>query len=433
MCSRACSHGTAHRMKVYLVFQLLLVLHVLAINVRDDRSLGEKTADGLQLDGNNDLPLVRGTQVCFTTHPDYNARQCEQGALGMTLENLRDELFRHAARASMSLQELQLKCKKRVKVFTILEMEAKFPQLATCWLSTYAGQLQFGAQNVACRAETLEEADVVYMPAYLAQECNWPHYGGADCNHQANTFRKGQICREEALEAASLLQKEHGKPVIINDMHPFDSIHGHEAKQIWAKLNLLTTMYTKRHTISQPPPPVWPRCLVCSANKTAQCYGTALNQKRYKLTFKGNMRSNVIRQAVADQSHNPGERVVIVESGDGQYDYDELLFNTMFSLILPGDAAFSYRFTEAVCSGGVPVLVTDDWLPPFEQSVPFESYGIKVSEATARGGGLMAELGKHKMRDLEERRQLARRLCERSLSKVELQARHMISEALRIL
>lgn len=54
--------------------------------------------------------------------------------------------------------------------------------------------------------------------------------------------------------------------------------------------------------------------------------------------------------------------------------------NTSFTLALRGDVEFSYRFTEAVCSGAVPVLVADGWVPPFNSLVPFDNYGVRVSE-----------------------------------------------------
>lgn len=56
--------------------------------------------------------------------------------------------------------------------------------------------------------------------------------------------------------------------------------------------------------------------------------------------------------------------------------------NSSYTLVLRGDCEFSYRFTEAVCSGSVPVLVSDGWVVPFSRSlVPFEEYGVRASEA----------------------------------------------------
>merc|ERR1719188_272834 len=128
------------------------------------------------------------------------------------------------------------------------------------------------------------------MPAYMAKKCNWPHYGGAKCHKSENTFRDGRVCHHEALQAAKLLQEEHGQPVIINDMASTGDVNGLQYQNIWAKSNLLMKRYNERHTISQPPPPLLPRCQFCSMDKQNECYGAALSQKKYKMSFKGNLK-----------------------------------------------------------------------------------------------------------------------------------------------
>merc|ERR1719478_986980 len=79
-----------------------------------------------------------------------------------------------------------------------------------------------------------------------------------------------------------------------------------------------------------------------------------------------------------------GKSVVISDKNDEQdtYDFDDLMISSRFVLILAGDDVWSFRFNEAVCSGGVPVLVTNLWIPPFENIVPFETYGVLVRESS---------------------------------------------------
>ena len=68
-----------------------------------------------------------------------------------------------------------------------------------------------------------------------------------------------------------------------------------------------------------------------------------------------------------------------------------VLRNSIFLLVLPGDHSITGRFNEAVCSGGIPVLVQPTtptvnnvgydgpqrWVPPLDELVPFSSYGIE--------------------------------------------------------
>lgn len=45
--------------------------------------------------------------------------------------------------------------------------------------------------------------------------------------------------------------------------------------------------------------------------------------------------------------------------------YDDIMRNSMFSGAPKGDCLWSYRFTEVMSAGAVPVVYDKDWLPPF--------------------------------------------------------------------
>jgi hypothetical protein len=70
------------------------------------------------------------------------------------------------------------------------------------------------------------------------------------------------------------------------------------------------------------------------------------------------------------------------------------LLHALFALVPPGDHLHSARLAEAVCGGGVPVLLRDDagpkWQPPFEEIVPFEIYGVIVDDDAQIGAVLNA-------------------------------------------
>lgn len=40
----------------------------------------------------------------------------------------------------------------------------------------------------------------------------------------------------------------------------------------------------------------------------------------------------------------------------------------------------SYRFVEVLSFGCIPVVLSDDWVVPFEELAPLSSYGIRVNE-----------------------------------------------------
>ena len=49
------------------------------------------------------------------------------------------------------------------------------------------------------------------------------------------------------------------------------------------------------------------------------------------------------------------------------------------------DVLFTYRFSEAVCSGGIPVMVTSSQVPPLQDLVPFDTYGVLIRDEEIPG------------------------------------------------
>ncbi len=62
----------------------------------------------------------------------------------------------------------------------------------------------------------------------------------------------------------------------------------------------------------------------------------------------------------------------------------------------------SYRFTEALSCGCVPVVLADDWVPPFVELVPLHTYGVSVVEAEwASVPDLLRSLPGHRVAQLQ--------------------------------
>ncbi|CAB9524859.1 Exostosin-1 [Seminavis robusta] len=64
--------------------------------------------------------------------------------------------------------------------------------------------------------------------------------------------------------------------------------------------------------------------------------------------------------------------------------YRELLLNSTFGGTPKGDSLYSYRFTETMSAGTIPVVYADDWLPPFnEHVVRWEDAAVFIEEKDA--------------------------------------------------
>ena len=162
------------------------------------------------------------------------------------------------------------------------------------------------------------------------------------------------------------------------------------------------------------------------------------NRSACVLTFKGSFQTtagkhgNDLRARVGALLHDPGHGIVVVDrdSEEGKtYDYRELMYNTVFTLIMRGDQLYSYRYTEAVCSGAVPVLLsTDGWVPPFSNLHPFSDYGVVVTEAELPQ--LVARLRAMPVDEVERLRNGAKNFCLHHLVTVHAQTDSLVASVL---
>lgn len=216
-------------------------------------------------------------------------------------------------------------------------------------------------------------------------ELNWPQYG----NWDANIVKPGDVCYESSMwEAVRLVQQirnssnSSGVFATVVDSLPnynFDEKLFASPLLSFAKLNTLASKWRKGRDISMPPPMVDRPARV----KYRQPEILGGNPKTYFLTFKGSFATSEVREQLG-KLHDPENGVVIVDSSieeSKQYTYEAVMSDSVYTLIVRGDAEFSYRFSEAVCSGAIPILIADGWVPPFESLVPFERYGFVFNES----------------------------------------------------
>jgi len=57
------------------------------------------------------------------------------------------------------------------------------------------------------------------------------------------------------------------------------------------------------------------------------------------------------------------------------------LQHSQFGLCPRGDSYYSYRLVETMAFGVIPVIISDDWVLPFEELIPWPSLSVRVREA----------------------------------------------------
>lgn len=166
--------------------------------------------------------------------------------------------------------------------------------------------------------------------------------------------------------------------ILIQDSLPYYNHLSVEAfadpSVIWAKNNLLEQHWRPiDEDISMPAP--GHRIILPPDNDASDEAQSLLmsGPKKHFLTFWGIFVSHPARERfqVLNKA-SAGIFILNSKSNDAMYyDHTSLLANSSYTLIPRGDCEFSYRFTEAICSGSVPVLVPDGWVVPVSRLVPF--------------------------------------------------------------
>jgi hypothetical protein len=394
--------------------------------------------------------------MCDESAEGFDATACLENVVGRTKADLQHELMHRDAPSNALLIEKPKKrtsqknmsqCARRFYTYTFEQFEEEFPYLASCRVSTYAAVVHATVLNDPCRTSNKSAADFLIPPPYLAQECNWPTYGGSGGCRGANLFRQGHQCKDNVARAFVKMQSRSGNKSILvidhnSDWTPYNlpAVEYSRRDWVWAKVNSKPPYYRPDVDVSMPPPAT-AHCTFVPDSASEE----PLESKRFFISFRGQFESRSMhrrsweaqrkglarstRKWVHNVLHNGRDRIIVDSSRytathkrkpgctippcfEDVYDFDMLLRSSRFILIIGGDVEFSYRFNEAVCSGGVPVLITQAWVPPFNEFVPFESYGVLVNETNeTQMDGLLHILQTLPEAEVERRRKMARKMC----------------------
>ena len=72
---------------------------------------------------------------------------------------------------------------------------------------------------------------------------------------------------------------------------------------------------------------------------------------------------------------------IIIETNNNNYSYEYLLNNSYFGLVVEGDLPWSYRLTETINSGCIPVIIKDKMKSlPFQQYIDYSKFSIIIEK-----------------------------------------------------
>jgi hypothetical protein len=122
--------------------------------------------------------------------------------------------------------------------------------------------------------------------------------------------------------------------------------------------------------------------LICPPAIKRYNFNNTVN-KNYFLSFKGNIHCSQSRNRVfkAFNKYNNG-KIVVIKRENNLYDYEDLLTNSLFSLVIEGDLPWSYRLTETINAGSIPIIIKpkNKNILAFDELVDYSLFSIVINE-----------------------------------------------------
>ena len=223
------------------------------------------------------------------------------------------------------------------------------------------------------------QADVLFPAEDISVEQHWPRYGD-----QRSAYVRGGFFEQSRYESyLSRIAQSPGTWCLVS-MHPMFRLpqcFKDRNNIIIADANLSAwERALNPRTISMPALPI--------------TRGPGRNVPRTILASFRGVISHPVRQSLA--ALHDGSRIICeaVESSNhiGRIDalagatdarYVELLERSIFALAPRGDALYSYRFTEALSFGCIPVVLSDGWVLPFDHTIAWTDAAVIVPESCA--------------------------------------------------
>jgi|SRR5579862_7133785 len=219
------------------------------------------------------------------------------------------------------------------------------------------------------------EADLCLPAEDIALEANWPRYGDP-----ANAFVRGSFNRDR-LNAYAETFTALRRPICVPNMYPYvrwpqlSASYGHI---LVADISLAGyERLLNPRTVSMPALPIVAGPGIAGSKSVLASFrGIASHPCREKLRAIHD--GTMIRCEIAD----PAAYVGRIDATTGARDdsYAELMAASIFAFVPRGDALFSYRLLKAMSFGCIPVVLSDNWVLPFDRTIVWSEIAMHFAE-----------------------------------------------------
>jgi hypothetical protein len=246
----------------------------------------------------------------------------------------------------------------------------------------------------------------VFLDVETCFETNWPNYASRQTTNSDmrynRTFQKKALnpCYKGGLGRCRYIQRALKAPIFhtagVNATLVVYDCAGNGQRDFFrhektAGLPVaMVSLSSERHQLrgfdhGQPPPAVKP--VVLTALQKQDIEECREESRPFLVVFAGNFRDKT-RKALK-QLHDEEKGILIFGRKErGKYlngtTFEDLLAGSKFALSPRGDNLFSYRFTEILSAGAIPIVHSNGWVLPFrEELVDWKECALHIPQEDA--------------------------------------------------
>jgi hypothetical protein len=284
-----------------------------------------------------------------------------------------------------------LRCIRSIRSRELLQAIVDHPYFDPVDWSDLNRRIARHGNETATRSYVFLDLETCYetnYPTYGNQSANWDHQGGRNvspmdgapdsecdglerCSSPIQRVLKSPLFRRFK-KLARLVYVECVDSAPLSVRQQFDS----------DQFSLVSITASKeQHDLKVDqglPPPAVAKIELADeeVREIESCRAEATSNRPYLFSFVGSVFNQARRDLV--DLHDPASGVVSLripdfqdkrESGELSVTFSELLRHSAFAAAPIGDNLFSYRFTEVLSAGAIPVVHSDGWVLPFRQEL----------------------------------------------------------------
>jgi hypothetical protein len=224
------------------------------------------------------------------------------------------------------------------------------------FFTIYSKEIMYICNNSNFTTDQFKQAN--YLITCLSDELNYPIYGNMDYANSKNKIKDINMFIKKFVNlnnSQKIIVFYHTPKVFIdNTINVCYSIPDDDNKNI----------------------------VICPPAIKQYKFNKNIN-KKYLISFKGNVNASKERNDVFNIfSKYSNDKNIFIERNNNNYDYDELMNNSLFSLIIQGDLPWSYRFTESINAGSIPIIIKpqNQNILAFHELIDYSKFSIIIDQ-----------------------------------------------------